>query len=593
MNEIKEQWTLVRKGAPYAQISAKFGIDQVTARVMRNRGIEGDASIQRYLHATLDDLYDPALMKGIPAGATFLQKKIAEQAKIRIIGDYDIDGVCASYILYDALRRLGANVDYEIPDRMKDGYGLNIALVDLACAEGVDTILTCDNGISAIEQIAHAKDLGMHVVLTDHHAPLWQEEEGERVQILPAADVVINPHQDGDTYPYPDLCGAVVAWKLIWQLMRLYGREAEYLDYLPFAAFATIGDVMDLREENRIIVRYGLRALSITENLGMQALIAKTGILERSEEISSYHVGFILGPCINAAGRLDTAKRSLRLLLSRDKRIADELAAELVELNQERKELTAKGEEEAMDMLTREPYASDRVLVIVLPTCSESIAGIVAGRVRERSNKPVFILTRSQKEGILKGSGRSTESYDMHAHMVEFAALMEQFGGHPMAAGLSIKEENVEAFRIGLNERCQLSADDLARKFRIDVDMPIDYISERVIEDLHALEPCGKGNEKPVFAQLRVHALKATVRGAKRNVLSFDLLSDAGIVVPAVYFGDADEALARLAAKCGQSEVEDLLTGRINHVQMDIIYYPEINEFRGVRNVQIVIRHFK
>lgn len=585
-----EKWYVAAKRADFSQISRKFGIDQVTARIIRNRGVVGDEAIGEYLHGTPDRLYPASLLGGCREAAVLLKKKIEEKKKIRIIGDYDIDGVNATYILYRGLQRLGAAVDFEIPDRMKDGYGLNIQLVETASREGADTILTCDNGITAIEQTAYAKSLGMTVIITDHHEPLFEETDGERRWNLPEADVLIDPKLPDSGYPFPKLCGASVAWKLIQMLYEVCGVPKEWGDgFLPFAAIATVGDVMDLQGENRIIVKWGLRALEQTDNPGLRALIRETG-LEHSP-ISAYHIGFVLGPCINASGRLDTAKRSLRLLLAEDPKEAETLASELKQLNEERKDLTAKGVEAAVEMIEHSDLKKDRVLVVYLPDCHESIAGIVAGRIRERYYKPVFVLTDG--EACVKGSGRSIETYSMFEEMVKCQDLFLKFGGHPMAAGLSLEKERVPEFRRRINEQCQLTGEDLTERVVIDVPMPIDYISEKLIRELSVLEPFGKGNEKPLFAEKDLEIETMALLGKNRNVLKMTVCNSRGTSMEAMYFGDVEKFQAYVAGKYGRTELEKLFQGRQNQVRLSFTYYPVVHEFRDRKTLQIVIQNYQ
>ncbi|WP_395027072.1 single-stranded-DNA-specific exonuclease RecJ, partial [Robinsoniella sp.] len=473
-----EKWFVTAKRADFQQISGKFGINPVTARIIRNRDIIGDEAIQEYLNGGMKDLHDPKLLYGAREAVALLNSKINEGRKIRIIGDYDIDGVNATYILYKGLKRCNANVDYEIPDRMKDGYGINEQLIQYAYEEGVDTIVTCDNGIAAIDQIAYAKKLGMTVIITDHHELLFKEEAGEKICLRPQADVIINPKQPECNYPFPNLCGAAVAFKLISCLFedhQIPREEAEA--FIEFAAIATVGDVMDLIGENRIIVKEGLRRLTNTQNNGLRSLIKVNGLDE--SDICAYHIGFVLGPCINASGRLDTAKRALALLLAETDGEALQMAEELKSLNDERKSMTLEGFEKAVELVETTELKNDKVLVVYLPDCHESLAGIIAGRIRERFHKPVFVLTDAE-DGV-KGSGRSIEAYNMFEEMVKCQELFTKFGGHPMAAGLSIKKEDVENLRTRLNELTTLTEEDFIPRVSIDVAMPIDYISEELI----------------------------------------------------------------------------------------------------------------
>lgn len=584
-----EKWFVTAKRADFQQISGKFGINPVTARIIRNRDIVGDEAIQEYLNGGLKDLHDPKLLHGAREAVTLLNSKINEGRKIRIIGDYDIDGVNATYILYKGLKRCNANVDYEIPDRMKDGYGINEQLIQYAYEEGVDTIVTCDNGIAAIDQIAYAKKLGMTVIITDHHELLFKEEAGEKICLRPQADVIINPKQPECNYPFPSLCGAAVAFKLISCLFEDHNIPREEAEaFIEFAAIATVGDVMDLIGENRIIVKEGLRRLSNTQNNGLRSLIKVNGLDE--SDICAYHIGFVLGPCINASGRLDTAKRALALLLAETEGEALQMAEELKSLNDERKSMTLEGFEKAVELVETTELKNDKVLVVYLPDCHESLAGIIAGRIRERFHKPVFVLTDAE-DGV-KGSGRSIEAYNMFEEMVKCQELFTKFGGHPMAAGLSIKKEDVENLRTRLNELTTLTEEDFIPRVSIDVAMPIDYISEELIGELEVLEPFGKANPKPVFAEKNLNVLSARILGQNKNVIKMQVLNSQGMVMDAMYFGDVEKFNTYITEKFGTSEVEKMYQNRENAVSISATYYPQVNVFRNVRNMQIVIQNY-
>lgn len=568
-----EKWMVYAKKADFQEIGRKFGIDPVIARLIRNRDVDGDEAIQSYLHGTLEELPSPWLMKDMDKAVEILRMKIAENKKIRIIGDYDIDGVTATCILLKGLKRLGAQADTCIPDRIKDGYGLHEQLIDQAAEDGIDTIVTCDNGIAAAGEIADARRRGMTVVLTDHHDVPFRDSENGREWIIPCADAVINPKQQDCSYPNKNICGAVVAWKLIWALYEKAGIDkSEILDFTELAAIATVGDVMDLKGENRIIVKHGLRRLSETTRPGLQALI-RVNNLERAE-ITAYHVGFVLGPCINASGRLDTATRALALLCTEDRQKAAKLAGDLYDLNQSRKAMTEQGKEQAINEIETESINKDRVLVVYLPECHESLAGIIAGRIRELYHKPVFVLTKA--ENGVKGSGRSIEAYSMYEELVKCRDLLIQFGGHPMAAGLSMAEENIERFRKKLNENCTLSEHDLMPKVMIDVPMPISYLTETLTEELKVLEPFGKGNAKPLFAQKNLRVSKLRIFGKNRNVAKMTLTDTDGVWKDAVFFGEVDEFAEFVSV----------------HDTISVTYYPEINEYQGRRTLQIVIRNY-
>ena len=610
---MNEKWYVAAKKADFQGIAKRFGIDPVTARIIRNRDVVGDDEIRQYLYGTRAELGDPAQLQGGLEAASLLKQKIEAGKKIRIIGDYDIDGVNSTYILYRALTRCGAQVDYEIPDRMKDGYGLNISLLKLALEEGIDTVLTCDNGISAIAEIAYAKENGMTVIVTDHHEPLFEEvpeearaetaqpqtdtarripsPDGARIFRLPPADVLVNPKQPNCRYPYKKLCGAAVAWKVVCLLYRLYGMEEEAEQFLQFVGFATVGDVMELDGENRILVKEGLKQLRSTQNYGWRALIQANNL--DFDTLNSYHIGFVLGPCINASGRLDTAKRSLRLLLAKDAAEAETLAARLKQLNDERKELTQAAVDLACEQIDGSTEANDRVLVVYLPDCHESIAGIVAGRIRERYGKPTFVVTNAEAEDEAKGSGRSIEAYSMFEEMVKCQDLFRKFGGHPMAAGFSLPRSRIDEMRRRLNENCTMTEEDMAEKIMVDVPMPINYIRESLVEELSVLEPFGNGNEKPLFAERHLKLLSARILGKNANVLKLQVANATGCTMEALYFGIPDNILSYLTDKYGKNEVQKLLWGKVNQIEMDLTYYPSINEYQGRRTLQIVIKNFR
>ncbi len=569
------------KRADFNGLAKELGVSPVSVRIMRNRGMETKEAMERYLYGTLDGLYDGGRMKNMGEAVAVLIKKLREEKRIRIIGDYDIDGVCASYLLLTGLRRaereLGkrtgpagsTRIDYEIPDRVRDGYGINEAIIRQAAADGVDTLVTCDNGIAAAKEISLAKELGMTVVVTDHH----EVPVGEERQVLPPADVVVDPKQEGETYPFREICGAVVAYKLVEKLYEASGvpRE-EWRELLEFAAIATVGDVMRLQDENRILVKYGLKQMARTRNLGLRKLVEKTGL--DITDLSAYHIGFVIGPCLNAGGRLQTAKAALRLFLSEDEAEAERLAEELKELNDIRKDMTKKGEDEAIAQVETQ-YMEDKVLVVFLPDCHESLAGIIAGRVREHFHKPSIVLTRSGD--MVKGSGRSIEPYHMFRELTKVRELLPKFGGHPMAAGLSIKEEDVPEFRRRLNENAVLTEEDFIPRVWIDVPMPLEYVTEGLVEELKRLEPFGQGNEKPLFAQKGLMIRSLRVLGKNRNVVKLGLVTDTGLSMDGLLFGDGDAIQRELAGKD----------------RIDIVYYPDINEYNGNRTLQAVIRNYK
>ncbi len=584
-----EKWVVAAKRADFKKIAEKFGIDQVTARIIRNRDVIGEEAMERYLFGTLKDLHEPRRMKDIELAAGILKEKIEQGKQIRILGDYDIDGVQSVYILFAALKRCGAQVDFAIPDRIADGYGVNERLVHQALADGVDTMLTCDNGIAAFQEITLAKELGMTVIITDHHEVPYEEQEGVRSYRVPPADAVVNPKQPDCAYPFKSLCGAAVAFKLIQVLYEELGfSEEEALIYLENAAFATVGDVMELQGENRILVKEGIKALHQTKNYGIRALAARNQIPLNS--IKSYHIGFVLGPCLNASGRLDTAKRALNMLLAENEYQAAEYAGDLYDLNASRKEMTEQGVQQAKDLVEHTELKKDKVLVIYLPQCHESLAGIVAGRIREQYHRPVFVLTKSE-EGV-KGSGRSIEQYSMYEEMTKCKELFLKYGGHPMAAGLSLPEENVTIFRQRLNELTTLTDEDLQGKVVIDVPMPLDYINKDLIKELSILEPFGKSNEKPVFADRNLEILSLRILGKNQNVCRIQVKSTGGTILTAIYFGRAEQFLEFLRQKYGDQAVEQALAGRGSGMFISLVYYPEINVYNGRESIQVIVKNY-
>lgn len=584
-----EKWFVINKGADFQEIGRKFGISPVTARLIRNREVIGDDAVEKYLHGGIRDLYDPHLLKDADLLTDILTEKLREGKHIRIIGDYDIDGVMASYILYRGLSRCGGLVSYSIPDRIKDGYGMNLHLIEDAFAGGSDTIITCDNGIAALEEIAYAKELGMTVLVTDHHEVPWEEADGIRAYKKSRADAVVNPKQADCPYPNKNLCGAAVAFKIIQLLYEKCGLPPEEAyEFLENAAFATVGDVMDLSDENRILVKEGLKRIRNTKNPGMKALIYKNRL--EPDRISAYHFGFVLGPCINAGGRLETARIALNLFLQEDMEQASQIASELVELNAQRKDMTAKGVEAAMREV-ESLGTMDRVLVIYLPKVHESLAGIIAGRIRESFHRPVFILTRSE-DGV-KGSGRSIEEYSMYEELCKCSEYFTKFGGHPMAAGISMREEDIEAFRKKINDGCELTEEDFIPKIKIDIPMPAGYADAKLVRELEQLEPFGKGNTKPLFADKNLALLKADIIGKNRNVLKLSLLTSDHVRLKAVYFGDIDAFRTYYAEKYGENELSKAFAGQENGIRMSAVYYPEVDEYQGTGCVQLIIRNYQ
>ena len=573
-----EKWFVTMKKADFNGIAEKYQISPIIARLMRNRDVIGDEAIDFYLNGTVEDLYDGLLMKDMDRAVDILKEKIEEGKKIRVIGDYDIDGVNAMYILQQGLAGLGADVDTDIPDRIKDGYGLNQMLIDRALEDDVDTIVTCDNGIAAMSEIAYGKENGMTIVVTDHHEVPYLEENGKKKYLLPPADAVVDPHRADCEYPFKGLCGAAVAYKLVEVLYRVSGKSEQEVEHLQDnlmenVAIATIGDVMDLVGENRVFVKKGLELLKTTKNEGLHALMQCTGV--DTANLNTYHIGFVLGPCINAGGRLDTAKRALELLNASNRREAVTLAADLKELNDSRKEMTEEGVEEAVRQIESSSWKDDQVLVVYLPKCHESIAGIIAGRIKERYYRPTFVLTRG--ETGVKGSGRSIEAYDMFAEMSRCRELFTKFGGHKLAAGLSLEEENVEVFRKRINELADLTEDDLQMKVSIDMRLPFPYINEELIHELKILEPFGKGNGKPLFAESKLRVIQPRIFGKNRNVLKCRLEDQQGNQMEAVYFGEVEDCLQQMEKK----------------QIMSFTYYPSINEYMGRRTIQLTIVNYQ
>lgn len=606
------------KKADFAKIAETFGIDPVIARIIRNRDIVGEKEIDLFLHGTLKDLHEPRLLYDMEKAVVFMLYEIEQEASLRIIGDYDIDGVCASYILLRGLRFCGAKADTVIPHRMKDGYGLNNHLIEEAHRDGIRTIITCDNGIAAAEQIAYAKELGMNVIVTDHHeVPYEEAEDGTRKELLPPAAAIIDPKQERCGYPFDGICGAVVAYKFVQVLTEEYLKrhagakerkeaqtdgatgsgEAEaseaarrelLSELLEFAAFATVGDVMELRDENRILVKYGLQQIAGTKNPGMKALLEVNGL--QNKPLSAYHIGFVLGPCLNATGRLDTALKALQMFECGSFAQAVTIAGELKELNDSRKEMTRQGTEQAAELIERGSLREDKVLVVYLPDCHESLAGIIAGRLKEKYHRPVFVLTRGE-EGV-KGSGRSIETYHMYEEMSLCKHLFTRYGGHRMAAGLSMPEENVEAFREALNRNCHLTEDDFTEKLLIDVPMPLSYIHMDFVKQLQVLEPFGNGNAKPVFARKNVHVLHGRILGKNENVGKYRIQDEEGNFFDMIYFGDLCGWHDFLETEFGKEERAKLYHEGSTKIVIQMVYYPDINVYQGKESLQIVMQDY-
>lgn len=587
------KWFVAAKKADFQGIGEKYGISPVTARIIRNRDMVEEEEIRKFLEGGIEDLYHPSLLKGMEEAVGLLQKKIRQRRPIRIIGDYDADGICSAFILHQGLLGAGAVADTAIPHRIKDGYGLNDHLVEDAFAAGIDTILTCDNGIAAAPQVALAREKGMTVIVTDHHEIPYEETNGERRYLLPPADAVVDPKQEGDDSPFKGICGAVVAYKVICRLYETMGllEEKEDLlgELLEAAAFATVCDVMELLDENRIIVKAGLEHMKRTRNEGLRALMEVNGV--EQEKLSAYTIGFVLGPCLNATGRLDTAVRALQLLESRDRGEAVRAAVELKQLNDSRKAMTEEYVKLAVRSVEEGPVRDDRVLVIFLPDCHESLAGIIAGRVREKYHRPVFLLTRGE-EGV-KGSGRSIETYHMYEEMTKVNHFFTRYGGHKMAAGLSMEEKDVDAFRREINAVCRLTQEDMEEKVHIDVPLPVSYVTWPLVEELDRLEPFGNGNPRPLFAQKDLEFLSARVVGKNRNAVRFTVRDDAGKRWEMMAFGDPASMDAYLAERYGQAAVDGLYRGKGEGIRLSVAYYPSVNTWQGNAKLQLIMKYYQ
>lgn len=587
-----EKWFIKNKKANYKVIAARFGISEVLAQLIVNRDIKSNEELEAYIYPSLSHLQEASRLKDMDLAVSLLKQKIAEEKRIRIVGDYDVDGVMATYILYTGLRRVGANVDYEIPERMKDGYGINVSIIDAAYQDGIDTIITCDNGIAAINQIQHAKELGMTVIITDHHDIGFVEEEGVRTYVVPKADAVVNPKQEDCTYPFEGICGGVVAYKLVDHLYETCEIPREELEpLLEFAAIATVCDVMDLVKENRDIVRFGLERMNETTNLGLRALLEETQILDK--KLTVYHLGFVIGPCINASGRLESAKLSLQLFLSNSKEEAKRLAKQLKELNDDRKAMTNEGLEQAIALIEAEKRESDKVLVIYLPDCHESLAGIIAGRIKERFHRPTIVLTKAH-EGV-KGSARSIEEYNMFEELNKCKDLLTKFGGHPMAAGLSLEEENIDALRMKLNQVTTLTEEEMIPKVSIDMVLPLSKVNYGLIKEIGMLEPYGKGNVKPLFVLKDVHVIKAAIIGKNKNALKMTVSEkdNSSARFTAMLFQNLDRFEEVVVSKFGEEGLRAMYGGYQSPVYLDMVFYPDINEYNGIQTIQILVQNYR
>lgn len=583
---MNEKWFLQTKKADFNGIAKKYNISPITARLMRNRDVISEKEMNQYLNGTIDEISSPWLFKDMDKAVNILSIKINNENKIRIICDYDVDGICSGYILHTCLKYLGTDVDVVVPHRIEDGYGINERLIQQAYDQGVDTIVTCDNGIAAIKQIEYAKELGMTVVVTDHHEVVFEENNGEKKYILPNADAIVNHKQIDCQYPFKELCGAMVAFQFMRALFEnMHVSERFILKLLPYGAMATVCDVVELKGENRIIVKEGLEALKTNNDIGINALINQCKLNKKN--LDSYHFGFVLGPCLNASGRLDTAKKAMDLLECEDEKYAEVLAESLKKLNDERKDLTEKGTKEAIE---KAEQLDDSVLVIYLEHCHESIAGIIAGRVREKYNKPTIVLTDAV-EGV-KGSGRSIEEYDMYAELTKVKELFTKFGGHKMAAGVSLPKENIDILRKKLNENCNLTQEDLYLKVWIDMQLPLEYVTMNMIQELSIIKPFGKGNEKPIFAEKHLKINKLQILGKNGNVLKLTITNSSSYTMTAMIFSRVIDFMEFLKNKFGQEEINKALVGEKNNIEIMATYYPTINEFNGNSQIQIVIDRF-
>lgn len=568
-----------------------FRISEIMAKVLVNRGITSGEDIYRFLKSDISNMYDGGLMKDMDKGISIIQKAINDKVKIRIIGDYDVDGVTSTYIMFSALKRCGAQVSYHIPDRVSEGYGINESIIKKAKDDGVDIIITCDNGIAALEQVKLAKSLGIKVIITDHHdIPFAENEGGEKIPQIPEADAVINPKQSDCLYPFKYLCGAGVALKFVQKLYSAFNiNKEEALLFIEYAAIATVCDVVDIIDENRIIVKNGLKLINKTKNIGLKSLIEVTGL--NGKDINVYTLGFVIGPCINATGRLELAEWALKLLLSEDIDEAKVLAEKLFKLNKERQEMTNAGVEKSIEIIEKSNLKLQKVLVVFVPEVHESIAGIIAGRIREKYNLPSFVLTRAH-EGV-KGSGRSIEGYNMFEELVKCKNLLDKFGGHPMAAGLSLKEENIDILREKLNEQFPLKDDEIVPKLLIDMPLPIERITMPLIKELQILEPFGKGNSKPVFAEKDIKIAKATMLGANKNVLKLRIISKNHTFIDAIHFGDTERFSMLVNEKFGENEYNKMFSGEQNEVKLDLAFSLGINEYNGNSYTQLIISDFR
>lgn len=585
-----ERWFIKNNGVDPLIIAKDLGINEIISKILINRDIIDYKDIEMFLNPKLESLHSPTLMMDLELGASIIKEKIEKNKKIRIVGDFDVDGVISVYILYISLKRLGANIDFTIPDRVQDGYGINNEIIQKAKQEGIDTIITCDNGISAIEQVKRAKELGLTMIITDHHDLPYIEEDGVKKYTIPEGDAVINPKRLDCDYPFKKLCGAGVAYKLIQQIHFLFNINPEETHLLlEFVAIATVCDVVDLVDENRIIVKKGLELINKTKNIGLKNLIIESGI--NNSNITAYHLGFVIGPTINASGRLESALLSLELLMEKEEDKAAQMAKNLRSINEERKRMTSEGLEGIIEKIEQSSLKNDKILVIFEPEIHESIAGIIAGRIKELYYKPTIVLTKGL-EGV-KGSGRSIEEYNMFEELTKCKELLNRFGGHPMAAGLTLDEDNIDKLKIDLNSNTTLSNQDLIPKIYIDMGLPMEYINYGLVEELKDLEPFGKGNSKPIFGEKSLKINSLSILGINKNVLKLKLESKKGTTMEGMYFGDIEEFQNRLIFKYGKEELEKASKDIKNKVLLDIVYNPNINEYMGNTKLQLIIQKYR
>lgn len=588
-----ERWYLRNVKVDLDHISNKGKISKLLVRILANRGIKDLRSIDSFINPTLDKLHNPRLMKDMEEGVKLVKDSIQKGEKIRIVGDYDQDGNSAILTLLKGIRRCKGRVDYVIPHRIRDGYGLNERIVREAKEDGVNLLITCDNGISALEPVKLAKNLGMKVIITDHHdVGFVEDEDGRKNYLLPEADAIINPKRQDCKYPFKNLSGAGVAFKFVQALYEEFNIDMdESYELLEFVAMGTVCDVVELIDENRIIVTEGLKRINNTQNIGLKALIRATGL--EGKDINTYSLGFILGPCVNASGRLDSAEMAVELFLTEDENLASLYAEELYKLNEERKQMTEKGFEKAVDQIEQKGYDKEKVIVIYEPSIHESIAGIIAGRIKDRYYRPTILLTQSKDENKIKGSGRSIEEYNMFEEISKVKDLLTSFGGHPMAAGLSLDKSNLEDFRNRLNGQTILTEKDLIPKIYIDIHLPLDYVSFNLVEELKLLEPFGKGNPKPLFGAKGIPVKRAFILGKNGNVLKLLLLTKSGRIIDGLYFGDIEEFEDRLSKKYGMVELDRMYKGIDSEIKLDIVYTPSVNEYMGNKNLQVIIHNYR